>query len=94
VIAQAGTAVDPTSNPLFIPALSDAEDADGTIYLAWQDCRFRADCSANDVVMTTSSDGITWSPVRRVTRDTGDNTRRSDRARRRRACRHGCPRHQ
>jgi hypothetical protein len=45
VIAQARTALDPTSNPLFFPALSDAEDADGTIYLAWQDCRFRAGCS-------------------------------------------------
>jgi hypothetical protein len=74
VIAQARTAVDPLSNPLFIPALSDTEDGAGTIYLAWQDCRFRPRCSANDIVMTTSSDGITWSPVRRVTSGTGDNT--------------------
>lgn len=74
VIARAETAVDPLSNPLFIPALSDAEDGTGTIYLAWQDCRFRPHCAANDIVMTTSRDGITWSPVRRVTSGTGDNT--------------------
>jgi hypothetical protein len=74
VIAQARTAVDPLSNPLFIPALSDAEDGSGKIYLAWQDCRFRLSCSANDIVLTTSSNGSVWSPVRRMTAGPGDNT--------------------
>jgi hypothetical protein len=41
-------------------------DATGTIYLAWQDCRFRARCSANDIVFSTSADGTVWSRVRRI----------------------------
>ena len=45
---------------------SAAMDASGTIYLAWQDCRFRAHCAANDIVFTTSANGTTWSRVRRV----------------------------
>jgi hypothetical protein len=47
-------------------ALPSAEiDAAGTAYVVWQDCRFRAGCSSNDIVMSTSSDGMTWtSPVR------------------------------
>jgi hypothetical protein len=40
-------------------------DAAGTMYLLWQDCRFRTSCSANDIVMSTSSNGTSWSaPVR------------------------------
>ena len=39
--------------------------ADGTVYVAWEDCRFRARCSANDIVLSKSSDGVSWSePVR------------------------------
>jgi len=41
-------------------------DGAGTIYLVWQDCRFRSGCSANDIVMTTSADGATWTPVVRI----------------------------
>lgn len=49
------------------PALPSAEvDAQGRVYVAWQDCRFRSDCSANDIVISTSADGIAWTPVRRV----------------------------
>ena len=66
--------MDPLSNPLFIPALATAEDGTGRIYLAWQDCRFRPGCSANDIVMTTSGNGTSWTPVRRVTSSTGDDT--------------------
>ena len=41
------------------------EDAAGTIYVIWEDCRFRASCASNDLVMSTSSDGATWTtPVR------------------------------
>ena len=40
-------------------------DADGVIYAAWDDCRFRTGCTANDIVIATSSDGIGWTgPVR------------------------------
>jgi hypothetical protein len=49
------------------PALVSAEiDAKGKVYVVWQDCRFRASCAANDIVMSTSSDGMTWSSVRRI----------------------------
>jgi hypothetical protein len=40
-------------------------DAAGKVYLIWQDCRFRASCASNDLVMTTSTDGLAWTaPVR------------------------------
>ena len=42
-------------------------DSNGTIYAAWHDCRFRATCSANDIVLSTSTDGATGSAPRRVT---------------------------
>jgi hypothetical protein len=41
-------------------------DAAGTVYVAWQDCRFRSGCPANDIVYSTSSNGTTWSAVTRV----------------------------
>jgi hypothetical protein len=49
------------------PALPSAEiDARGQIYLVWQDCRFRAQCSANDLVLTMSPDGLNWTTVSRI----------------------------
>ena len=45
---------------------SAAMDAAGKVYLAWQDCRFRAGCASNDIVMSTSLDGVSWTPVSRV----------------------------
>jgi hypothetical protein len=46
--------------------LPSAEIAgDGTVYVAWEDCRFRKNCTANDIVLSSSTDGVTWSePVR------------------------------
>jgi hypothetical protein len=41
-------------------------DAGGTVYTAWSDCRFRTSCSANDIVFSTSTDGKTWSAVKRI----------------------------
>jgi hypothetical protein len=41
-------------------------DGAGRIYLVWQDCRFRSGCAANDIVMTTSADGLTWTSVVRI----------------------------
>ena len=40
--------------------------ADGTVYVAWEDCRFRARCSANDIVFSKSTDGVNWSDVLRI----------------------------
>ena len=45
---------------------SAAIDGDGTIYVVWADCRFRGSCRANDVVITSSTDGLNWSTVTRV----------------------------
>jgi hypothetical protein len=42
-----------------------AIDANGLIYVVWPDCRFRSGCSSNDIVLSTSSDGVKWAdPVR------------------------------
>ena len=47
------------------PLPSAEVDADGTVYLVWSDCRFRAGCTANDIVLSTSRRGLDWSdPVR------------------------------
>jgi hypothetical protein len=55
-------------------ALPTAEIAgDGTVYVAWQDCRFRARCSANDIVFSKSGDGVSWSDVLRVPIDAVDS---------------------
>ena len=48
-------------------SLPSAEvSGDGTVYLAWQDCRFRSGCPANDIVYSSSADGLTWSDVTRI----------------------------
>jgi BNR repeat-like domain len=41
-------------------------DSTGKIYVAWQDCRFRSGCTANDIVYSTSTNGTTWSAVTRI----------------------------
>ncbi|HZQ66882.1 MAG TPA: sialidase family protein [Terriglobales bacterium] len=48
------------------PLPSAELDANGTIYVAWQDCRFRSGCASNDIVFSTSADGKTWSSVSRI----------------------------
>src|SRR5438105_4168077 len=49
------------------PPLPSAEiDPQGTVYVVWQDCRFRTGCPSNDIVMSTSTDGLTWSAVTRI----------------------------
>lgn len=41
-------------------------DGQGTIYAVWSDCRFRQSCRSNDLVISTSTDGLVWSPVQRI----------------------------
>jgi hypothetical protein len=62
------------------PDLSSAVDSHGTIYVVFPDCRFRANCSdpgcrfapttsfcaTNDLVLTTSQDGVNWSALKRI----------------------------
>ncbi|MBV8984013.1 MAG: exo-alpha-sialidase [Acidimicrobiia bacterium] len=49
-------------------------DGAGTVYLTWNDCRFRARCSSNDLVISTSSDGVNWSTPARVPIDAVTST--------------------
>jgi hypothetical protein len=51
-------------------ALPSAEiDSRGKVYVLWPDCRFEPGCTANagnDLVFSTSTDGVSWSNVKRV----------------------------
>jgi hypothetical protein len=48
------------------PLPSAQIDASGTVYVVWQDCAFRTNCSSNDLVMSTSADGTHWSAKARI----------------------------
>lgn len=55
-------------------ALPSAQiDAGGRVYVGWQDCRFQSGCAGNDIVMSTSANGTSWTAVTRVTSDGGDH---------------------
>jgi hypothetical protein len=41
-------------------------DKRGKVYVVWNDCRFESGCAANDIVMSTSTNGTTWSAVTRI----------------------------
>jgi hypothetical protein len=48
-------------------SLPSAEiDQAGTVYAVWADCRFEVNCAAGDIVMSTSTDGVNWTPVQRI----------------------------
>jgi hypothetical protein len=52
-----------------------AVDRAGRLYLVWEDCRFSALCTRNDLVLSTSADGVAWSdPVRVPTTAAGSST--------------------
>jgi hypothetical protein len=57
---------------LVLPA--SAIDAANTVYTVWQDCRFRTSCAENDLVMSTTTDGTTWSAVVRIPIDPTTST--------------------
>jgi hypothetical protein len=48
------------------PLPSAEIDAAGRVYVAWADCRFETGCTADDIVLSTSKNGTTWSPVHRI----------------------------
>jgi hypothetical protein len=56
------------------PLPSAEVDAKGKVYVVWQDCRFRTGCSANDIVMSTSKSGTTWSATVRLPIDAVGST--------------------
>ena len=65
VISQLSTR---NARPFRAPPLIAAElERSGSVLTAWQDCRFRAGCTANDVVVSRSADGKAWSAPVRVT---------------------------
>ena len=56
-------------------ALPSAQiDAAGNVYVVWQDCRFRASCSSNDLIMSVSADGATWAAPARIPIDAVTST--------------------
>ena len=48
------------------PLPSAAVDGAGNVWVVWEDCRFRLKCSTNDLVYSTSTDGIHWTKVTRI----------------------------
>ena len=48
------------------PLPSAEIDGAGNVIVAWQDCKFRTGCPANDIVFSTSTNGTTWTAVHRV----------------------------
>ena len=54
-----------------LPLPSAEIDADGRIFIAWHDCRFRPGCSGvaggpNDIVFSSSTDGVNWAGAVRI----------------------------
>jgi hypothetical protein len=56
----------PAGNLRAGPLPSAEIGSNGRVYAVWQDCRFQKGCKANDLVLSTSDDGITWSAVKRI----------------------------
>jgi len=56
------------------PLPSAAVDGAGTVYVVWEDCRFRSKCSTNDLVYSTSTDGAHWTAVTRIPIDATTST--------------------
>jgi hypothetical protein len=48
------------------PLPSAEIDGPGTAYVVWADCRFRTNCSSNDIVLAKSTSETTWSAVTRI----------------------------
>ena len=51
---------------------SAAVDAAGTFEAAWHDCGLRPACTGNDLVLSSSGDGVTWSPPARMATGPGE----------------------
>jgi BNR repeat-like domain len=52
-----------------LPLPSAELDRAGKVYVTWGDCRFEPQCAVDDLVLSTSTDGIFWSAVRRIPLD-------------------------
>jgi hypothetical protein len=56
------------------PLPSAAVDGAGVVWVVWEDCRFRTNCTTNDLVYSSSSDGVTWTKVTRIPIDEVSST--------------------
>jgi hypothetical protein len=56
------------------PLPSAEISGDGKIFVVWSDCRFRTNCSTNDLVFVTSTNGTTWTAVQRIPIDATSST--------------------
>jgi len=56
------------------PLPSAAVDGAGTVWVVWEDCRYRSGCATNDLVYSTSTDGTHWSKVTRIPIDATTST--------------------
>jgi hypothetical protein len=52
-----------------IPLPSAEMDGSGKVYVVWSDCHFESGCTASDLVLSTSTNGIVWSKVTRIPLD-------------------------
>jgi hypothetical protein len=65
-VTVGATTFKPTPD-LRAPPLPSAEvDRDGTVYVVWPDCRSRPQCGFNDLVLSRSADGSSWSAPTRI----------------------------
>ncbi len=46
--------------------LTADQDSAGKVFVVWPDCRFRSGCSSNDLVISTTTDGISWTSPARI----------------------------
>jgi hypothetical protein len=56
------------------PLPSAEIDGSGKVYVVWSDCRFRSGCSSNDLVLSTSTNGTSWTAVTRINIDPTSST--------------------
>jgi hypothetical protein len=57
-----------------LPFPSTGIDKAGKIYVVWSDCSFRRNCSTNDLVLITSTNGTKWTPPARIPIDALSST--------------------
>jgi BNR repeat-like domain len=56
------------------PLPSAEINRDGVVYVAWQDNRFEPGGAANDIVLSSSADGVSWSDPVRIPIDAADGS--------------------
>lgn len=54
------------------PFASIAVDGGGRLWATWQDCRYRDECGANEIVLASTLDGVAWTATARIPIGTPD----------------------